>query len=196
MIYKRWRSFDRSVISLRSELRTEFNEKIFNNSHSRPILCRIFWWWHSPSYQWPASLAGYGPLVRYVKLRVAHAPGMPGTFYPPPTSKETPHYWSRHASRHVRHARTVMHVGITKPLWRRNVAGNPGACATRNFTYLIRVSLPIYSNIRPKSFSSDILKAGLPELVNTFWFLWIKFTSFCPWHVVTMAWNKLLQVCL
>ena len=26
----------------------------------------------------------YGPLTRYVKLRVAHAPGMPGTFFPPP----------------------------------------------------------------------------------------------------------------
>ena len=25
----------------------------------------------------------YGPLARYVKLRVAHAPGMPGTFSPP-----------------------------------------------------------------------------------------------------------------
>ena len=31
----------------------------------------------------------HGPLTRYVKLRVAHAPGMPGTFSPPPTSKET-----------------------------------------------------------------------------------------------------------
>ena len=29
-----------------------------------------------------------GPLTRYVKLRVAHAPGMPGTFSPPPNSKE------------------------------------------------------------------------------------------------------------
>ena len=28
-----------------------------------------------------------GPLTRYVKLRVAHAPGMPGTFSPPPISK-------------------------------------------------------------------------------------------------------------
>ena len=27
---------------------------------------------------------GHGPLARYVKLRVAHAPGMPGTFFPPP----------------------------------------------------------------------------------------------------------------
>ena len=26
----------------------------------------------------------HGPLVRYVKLRVAHAPGIPGTFFPPP----------------------------------------------------------------------------------------------------------------
>ena len=30
----------------------------------------------------------HGSLTRYVKLRVAHAPGMPGTFYPPPTSNE------------------------------------------------------------------------------------------------------------
>ena len=30
-----------------------------------------------------------GPLTRYVKLRVVHAPGMPGMFTPPPTSKET-----------------------------------------------------------------------------------------------------------
>ena len=38
---------------------------------------------------------------RYAKLRVAHAPGMPGTFFPSP-----------HQSRHVRHARAVMHAGI------------------------------------------------------------------------------------
>ena len=30
------------------------------------------------------SMIEYGPLARYVKLRVAHAPGMPGTFSPPP----------------------------------------------------------------------------------------------------------------
>ena len=30
----------------------------------------------------------HGPLVRYVKLPVAHAPGMPGTYSIPPTSKE------------------------------------------------------------------------------------------------------------
>ena len=31
----------------------------------------------------------HGPLTRYAKLRVAHAPRMPGTFSPPPTLKET-----------------------------------------------------------------------------------------------------------
>ena len=31
----------------------------------------------------------HGPLTRHAELRVAHAPGMPGTFSLPPTSKET-----------------------------------------------------------------------------------------------------------
>ena len=35
-----------------------------------------------------SSCTGYGPLTRYAKLQVAHAPGMPGTFSSPPTSKE------------------------------------------------------------------------------------------------------------
>ena len=33
----------------------------------------------------------------------------------PPTSRETGSYRSRHASRHVRHARAVMHAGIANP---------------------------------------------------------------------------------
>ena len=60
----------------------------------------------------------YGPLTRYVKLRVEHAPGMSGAFSPPPTSKGTASKRSRYASRHVRHARAVMHVGIAISLWR------------------------------------------------------------------------------
>ena len=60
----------------------------------------------------------HGPLYRYVKLRVAHAPWKPGTFSPPRTSNETVGYWSWHASRHVRHARALMHVGIANPRWR------------------------------------------------------------------------------
>ena len=48
---------------------------------------------------------------------------------------------SRHASQHVRDARAVMHAGIAN--YRFSVAGKnypgiPGACATRNFAYLVR----------------------------------------------------------
>ena len=60
----------------------------------------------------------HGPLTRYVKLRVVHVPGMPGTFSPPLTSKETASLRSRHASRHELHARAVMHVEIANPRWR------------------------------------------------------------------------------
>ena len=31
---------------------------------------------------------GYGSLARYVTLQVAHAPGMPGTFFPPPQDSD------------------------------------------------------------------------------------------------------------
>ena len=57
----------------------------------------------------------HGPLAKCVKLWVAHAPGMPGTFSPSTASKENVSKRSRHASRHVRHARAVMRVEITNP---------------------------------------------------------------------------------
>ena len=41
---------------------------------------RMTHWWQ-PQQLWP--------LTRYIKLLVAHAPGMPWTFFPSPTSKET-----------------------------------------------------------------------------------------------------------
>ena len=70
------------------------------------------------AHQAPVYPCLHGPLTRYVKLQVAHAPGMSGTFSPPPTSMKTAFYRSRHASRHVRHARVVMHVGIANRRWR------------------------------------------------------------------------------
>ena len=51
---------------------------------------------------------------------------------------------SRHASRHVHHARAVMHAGFANQRFHlksaagENVPGIPGACATCNFTYLVR----------------------------------------------------------
>ena len=50
----------------------------------------ISWWFVLEISNWSGStkqLCGkrfLGPLATYVKLRVAHAPGMPGTFSPPP----------------------------------------------------------------------------------------------------------------
>ena len=87
------------------------------------------------------------PLTRYPKLRVAHAPGMPGTCSPPPTSKETACKRSRHASRHVREAHAVMHVGIANPRWRGKRSGVPGACATCNFAYVVRGPLQPFTDI-------------------------------------------------
>ena len=42
-------------------------------------------WWviTYDSFTWMQSLI-HGPPARYVKLRIAHAPEMPGTFFPPP----------------------------------------------------------------------------------------------------------------
>ena len=37
-----------------------------------------------PDRVWRNMMISNGPLTRYAKLRVAHAPGMPGTFFPPP----------------------------------------------------------------------------------------------------------------
>ena len=58
-----------------------------------------------------------GPLTRYVKLWIAHALGVPGRFSPPTTSKETLAQHAQHASRHVRHAHALMHVGIANLRW-------------------------------------------------------------------------------
>ena len=50
------------------------------------------------------AVFSHGTVTRYAKLRVAHAPGMPGTF-PRHCGLAIPH-----ASLHVRHARAVMHA--------------------------------------------------------------------------------------
>ena len=39
-----------------------------------------------------SNMDKYGPLTRYAKMRVAHAPGMPGTFSPPPVSDPDMHH--------------------------------------------------------------------------------------------------------
>ena len=77
-------------------------------------------------------------LTRYVKLRVAHAPGMPGTFSPP----------LRVSDSDMHHGTCVTHVPWCMPeslsssflwsRWRGKSFRYPRACVTRNFTYLAR----------------------------------------------------------
>ena len=68
--------------------------------------------WHSwLAYGWLNMIwvdIKHGPLTSYVELRVAHALGMPRTFSPPPPLVSNPNMHSRH----VRHACSLMHVGI------------------------------------------------------------------------------------
>ena len=78
----------------------------------------------------------YGPLTRYVNLRVAHAPGMPGTF-----SRHRLQSKPLFSDPGMHHGTWVTHVPwcMSRSLTHsdgENVPGIPGACATRNFTYL------------------------------------------------------------
>ena len=80
----------------------------------------------------------YGPLARYVKLRVVHAPGMPGTASPPP--------WVSDPGMH--HGTCVTHVpwcipglltsGFLWIRWRGKRSRHSRQCATSNFAYLVR----------------------------------------------------------
>ena len=83
----------------------------------------------------------HGPLTRYVVLWVTHAPGMPGTFSPWPTSKETASWRSRYA---------WCMSGLLPGSGGENIPGIPGACATHNITYVVRDSCRLF-NATPSS---------------------------------------------
>ena len=88
------------------------------------------------------AVAGYktnGPLTRFVKLWVAHAPGMPGTFFSRQRLQRKPLV----SGPGMHHGKCVTHVPwcMSGSLIRggeENVPGIPGACATRDFAYLVR----------------------------------------------------------
>ena len=73
------------------------------------------------------------------RIEVCACAGNVGIVFPATAGKR-----SRHASRHALDARAVMHVGIVnsrfplKSVAEENVPGIPGACASRNFTYVVR----------------------------------------------------------
>ena len=93
------------------------------------------------SHSWKLALMSNGPLIRYPKLRFAHAPGMPGTFSPQRLQRQ-----SLASDPGMHHGTFVTHVSwcTSGSLIRgggENVPGIPGASATRNIAYLVRVPL-------------------------------------------------------
>ena len=56
----------------------------------------------------------HGPLTRYVKLRVAHAPEMAGTFSPQQTSKETASYPGKHRGTCITHVPWCISGSLTR----------------------------------------------------------------------------------
>ena len=105
---------------------------------------------------------------------------------------------SRHASRHVRHvldARAVMHAGIInyrfplKSAAGENVPGIPGACATCNFTYLVRGPWNIWIHQLPRenvsTMSSAIVGHNIcsVDILLTFIYFYANVMS---WHYRTI----------
>ena len=79
-----------------SPVTIEFPAQKASNAEKVPI-----WWRHHGGHVYLRPVSPYhGSLARYVKLRVVHAPGMPGTFSPPP----------RVSYPDMRHGTCVMHV--------------------------------------------------------------------------------------
>ena len=91
------------------------------------------------------SYLGNGPLARYLKLRVAHAPGMSGTFSPLLRVNDP----DMHHGTCVTHVPWCMPGSLTRGSLEicggENVPGIPGACATHNLPYLLRGPLMSYS---------------------------------------------------
>ena len=124
----------------------------------------------------------HGSLARYVKLRVTYAPGMPGTFSQPLTSKDTASYRSRHASRHVRDAHSVIHVGIIKPQRRGKLPRHSGRM--RNPQFHVSGKRPM-EPIRPALFNSVfILSYKLLFVIGILMNLWIYVFNLNKFHLL------------
>ena len=84
----------------------------------------------------------HGPLTRYAKLRVVHAPGMPGTFSRYLQRKPLVSHPGVHHGECVTHVPWCMWGSLTHGCSGENGPGLPGACTTRNFTCLSRDPFP------------------------------------------------------
>ena len=122
-------------------------------------------------YEYNCAMIDHGPLTRYVKLGVAHAPGMSGTFCPPP--------WFSDPDMH--HDTCVTHVPWCMPRsllavsfdvgGGENVPGIPGVCATVNYGLRPEQNGSILQNTFWNAIS---LMKIIVFLVKFHWYFFIK----------------------
>ena len=107
--------------------------------------------WSKPNHSFSFNklshlISSHGLLAWYVKLRVAHAPWIPGTFSPPPRVNDP----DMHHGTCMTHVPWCMPGSLTSGFLlsrcRENVPGIPGACATVNCVYLVRGPLETSSH--------------------------------------------------
>ena len=113
-------------------------------------------------------------------------------FPPRPTSKETASKRSRHASRHVRHTRAVMHVGIAYPRWRGKRSRHSRRMRTRKFTYLSRgplvltviITLTIPFHVHPWEVERNRYEMCISFMPHYYQKSWSQSscTGKLPWH--------------
>ena len=127
-----------------------------------PSICRVVCSYQSS--RCAQKGAGHGSLARYLKLRVAHAPGITGTFSPPP----------RVSNPDMHHGTCVTHVpwcipglltsGFIWGRWQENISNIPSARATRKFSYLVRgpwiKAAPFSQKCSPCSYFSTCFHLG------------------------------------
>ena len=140
------------------------------------------------------------PLTRYAKLWVVHAPGMPGTFSQCHRLQRTASQRSRHASRHVRHARAVMHVGIANSRWR-------GKCSRhsrrmRNPQFCVSGKKPMDNATSKQSALKHFdTQTKLPPICRRRFqthFSWMKMFQFqveFHWNMFLNVWLIMIQHC-
>ena len=99
---------------------------------------RAFWIVSDPVSRNLSYVLLNGPLTRFVKLWATHAPGMPGTFSPPPRFGDP----DMHQGTCVMHVPWCMPGTLTSDFlwsqWRGKRSRHCRACATYSFAYLVR----------------------------------------------------------
>ena len=115
---------------------------------------------------------GYRPLTRCRKLRIVHAPGILGTFFTGHRPKRKP----LASDPDVHHGTCVTHVpwcmsGSLNGGGGENVPGIPGACATRNFAYLVRGLWQFFSSAFYRDVTNHMFvsREEIPNVTISYW---------------------------